>query len=242
MISPVLPFWRMAPAGFLLPAFLLSVPNVLAAAKAAPRPQLQELDTKTAARLVIHIDRPEYPPVAKVNLIQGNVRLEVKVTSKGKVFEAHVIDGEPILAAAALQSVWKWLYRPYLSNGKPEPFSSYVLVKFNLWPHTLKEQLPDHANDDLEKQVHPPEVISRPRMNPSAAGIRMKILVGSNGDVVDATSSKTEGPEIEMARKNLRSWKFRPARWGAIAVPWYVTVTVPLSYSPLDQVANSAKH
>ena len=241
MISPVSAFWRLASAGFILAGFLLAAANIRASTKAAPRSQLEELDSKTAARLVIHVEKPEYPALAKVNLIQGNVRLEVKVTPKGKVFEAHVIDGEPILAAAALKSVRKWLYRPYLSKGKPQPFSSYVLVKFDLHPHSQKEQLPDHANDDLEKQVHPPEVISRPPLNPSAAGIRMRVLVGSNGEVLDATSSKPGRPENELARKNLRAWKFRPARWGAIAVPWYATVTVPLSYSSLDQVANSAK-
>jgi TonB family protein len=187
------------------------------------------------------VDRPEYPPVAKVNLIQGNVRLEVKVTPRGKVFEVHVIDGEAILAAAALNSVRKWLYRPYLSKGMAEPFSSYVVVRFNLHRHSLQEQLPDHANDDLEKQVHPPEVISQPRLNASAPGIPMKVLVGADGQVMDATSPKSEGPEIELARKSLQSWRFRPARWGAIAVAWYLTVTVPVSYSSLDQVANSAR-
>ena len=241
MNSPVPAFWQMASRGFFLPTFLLAVPHAVTAAKAPP-PQIQELESNTAAKLLIHVEKPDYPPIAKVNFIRGDVKLKIKVTSKGRVSEAHVIDGEPILAVAALQSVRKWLYRPYISQGGPVPFSSFVMVKFTLHPHRFKGHLPDGANDYLEKQVHPPQVISRPQQNPSAAGIRMKVLVGSQGEVVDATSIKARQPEIDLARKSLESWKFRPARWGALAVPWYVTVTVPLAYTALDQVANSAKH
>lgn len=232
----------MAFGGFFLPAFLLAAPNALPAAKAQAPPQIQELDSKTAAKLLIHVERPDYPPIAKVNYIRGSVKLEVKVTSRGHVSEAHVIEGEPILAVAALKSVRNWLYRPYVSKGEPVPFSSYVMVNFSLHSRFLKGRLPDGADDYLERQVRPPEVVSRPRQDPSAAGVRMKVLVGSRGEVVDASAIKARQPEIDLARKNLQSWKFRPARWGTLAVPWYVTVTVPLPYAAMNQVANSAKH
>lgn len=241
MISQIPAFWRIASGGFLLPAVLLVVPNVVTVAKAPP-PQILELDTQKAAKLLIHVEKPDYPPIAKVNLIRGNVKLKIQVTPEGKVSEAHVVAGEPILAAAALKSVRNWLYRPYVSKGEPVPFSTYVTVSFKLHPHAFRNHLPTWADDYLEKQVRPPEVISRPQQDPAAAGIQMKVLVGTQGEVVDATSIKAAPPEIDLARKILRAWKFRPARWGALAVPWYVTVTVPLPYATLDQVANSAKH
>jgi len=231
----------MASGGFFLPAFLLAAPNVLTAAR-APSPQIQQLDTQKAAKLLIHVEKPDYPPIARVNFIRGNVRLKVKVTPKGKVSEAHVVTGEPILADAALKSVRKWLYRPYVSEGGPVPFSTYVIVNFKLQPRAFRNRLPIGADEYLGKQVRPPEVISRPQQDRSVAGIRMKVLVGTQGEVVDATSIKAGQPELDLARESLRSWKFRPARWGALAVPWYVTVTVPLPYAALDQVANSAKH
>lgn len=232
----------MAARVLLLLAFLAAVPNALMAAKAPPPPQPQELDNTTAARLLIHVEKPDYPSVAKVNFIQGDVKLKIRVSAEGRVSDAHVIEGEPILAAAALQSVRKWLYRPYDSQTGPLAFVTYVVVKFNLHPHRFRGRFPQHADDYLEKQVHPPEVISQPQQDQSAVGIQMKVLVGAKGEVVDATSSKAGEPEIDLARKSLQSWKFRPARWGALAVPWYVTVTVPLPYMAMDQTANSAKH
>lgn len=222
-------------------AFPLAAPNALMAAKAPPPPQIRELDNETAARLLIHVEKPDYPAIAKVNFIRGAVRLKVKVTSKGRVSDVHVLEGEPILAVAAFKSVRRWLYRPYVSQEGPIPFSTYVTVKFSLHPHSYKGQFPKGADDDLEKQVRPPEVISQPQQDQSAVGIQMKVLVGSKGEVVDATSMKVGEPELDQARKSLQSWKFRPARWGALAVPWYVMVTVPLPYVALDQTANSAK-
>ena len=242
MLSPVPAFWRKATWEFLLPVLLLAAPNALIATNAPPPPQVQEVDSRTAARLLIHVEKPDYPPVARVNFIQGSVKLKVEVTLKGQVSGVHVIEGEPILAVAALDSVRKWLYRPYVSKEGPVPFSSYVIVNFKLHPTTSKGRLPDGADDYLEKQVHPPEVISRPRQDPSATGILMKVLVSSHGEVVDATAAKAQEEEIALARKSLQSWKFKPARWGTLMVPWYVTVTVPLPDAALDQVANSAKH
>ncbi|HET7101314.1 MAG TPA: energy transducer TonB [Terriglobia bacterium] len=243
MVSPIPAFWQIPSGGFFLAALLLAAPNALMASKPPPPPQIQELDDRTAARLLVHVVKPDYPSIAKVNFIRGAVKLKVKVTSEGRVSDVHVIEGEPILAAAAFKSVRKWLYRPYVSEDGPTPFSSYVTVKFDLHPLRYRQgQFPQHANEYLEKQVRPPEIISQPQQGQSAVGIPMKVLVGSKGEVVDATSMKAGELEIDLARKSLQSWKFRPARWGSLAVPWYVTVTVPLPYVALDQTANSTKH
>jgi TonB family protein len=242
MLSPIPAFWRITSVGSLLLALQLAAPIALVAAKAPSIQQTEELDGAAAAKLLIHVAKPAYPAVAKVNFVQGVVKLEVKVTPKGRVAEAHVLDGQPILAVAALEAVRKWLYRPYDLHGQPVPFSTYVIVRFNLHPHSYRGQLPKDADDYLEKQIRPPKVINGPQPDQSDAGIQMKVLVGSKGEVVDATSPRADGPEVDLARKSLQSWKFRPARWGSLAVPWYITVKVPLRYSTMDQAANSPKH
>ena len=103
-------------------------------------------------------------------------------------------------------------------------------------------RLPGDAANYLEKQIRLPEVICRPQQEASSRSIPMKVLVGSNGKVLDATSPNALEPEVELARQDLRLWKFRPARWGAIAVPWYLTVSVPIERGALNVVDNSAKH
>jgi TonB family protein len=241
MLSPIPAFRRIASGGPFLLAFLLAALGAQMAAKAPPPEQIEELDSAAAAKLLIHVVKPAYPGIARVNFIRGIVKLKVKVTSRGRVSEAHVLEGEPILAVAALGAVRKWLYRPLVSEQGAVPFSTYVIVKFNLHPHSYRGQFPKDADDFLESQVHPPEVLSSPQQDQSDAGIHVKVLVSSKGEVVDATSSEAGEPEIGLLRKSLRSWKFRPARWGAMTVPWYITVRVPLPYVAMDQAASSAK-
>ena len=226
---------------FLL-AVLLAGPR-LQGAETHPAPQLVEaLNNETAAKLLIHVAKPEYPAIAKVNFIRGSVKLEITVDTEGKVVEVHVAEGEPLLAAGAIPAVRKWLYQPYIGPGGPVPFRTEVVVTFALHPHVFGGRFPGNADDDLEKQVHPPEVVARPPADPSGAAVQLKVLVDSEGKVLDATAVEAKGTEVELARKNLRHWKFRPAHWGAIPVPWYVIVKVPLARAMIDQVANSAKH
>ena len=230
---------NMSACAFLL-AYALAGSNAQTAV-ASPPQRIQELNTRAAAKLLIHVAKPAYPPIAKVNFVRGSVKLEIRVTKEGRVSEAHVLDGEPILAVAALGAVRKWIYRPYLLQKVAVPFVTYVSVRFNLHPRHLRGRLPTNADQYLERQIRPPEVISHPQWDASPQTIPMRVLVGSKGDIIDATSPGAKEPELEIARKTLQAWKFRPARWGAIAVPWYLTVKVPIERLSLDEVANSTK-
>lgn len=234
--------WRKAPGFLFLLAFMPAVPNLKSQPVPLPQGRVEALDNKLATKLLIHVEKPKYPAIAKVNFIQGNVRLEITVNTEGHVVETHVIDGEPLLAVAAIGSVRKWLYRPYVFSGVPVSFTTVVVVRFALHPHTPWGRFPTDPDAYLEKQVRPPEVIESPPADPSAASLRMKVLLDSKGEVLDATAESTRAAELELARKNLQFWKFRPARWGTLAVPWYIMVTVPLNHATLDQAANSAKH
>lgn len=228
-----------APGCFFMLGVLLAGPALQSARAHAAPEAVPSLDNRIAARLLIHIASPDYPAVAKINLIQGVVKLQIIVSREGKVTSAHVLDGQPMLAAAAIAGVREWLYRPYESPRGAEPFSTEVEVKFQLNNHNLKDRPPQNAEDFLEKQIHPPEVISRPQPEPSLPSVRFKVLIDSKGEVLDATALEPQGAGADLARENLRRWKFRPARWGAIPVAWYITVDVPVGRA---QAANLKRH
>ena len=198
------------------------------------------LDNHAATKLLTRVVRPVYPPVAKLNYIQGTVKVGVKVNAKGKVVEAHVLEGEPLLAAAALKAVRKWRFRPYVSSGGPSSFDSIFGVKFQLRTRQFGAHFPEDANAFLEKQIRPPKVASRPGVNTlHDAKVRFRVLLNSEGKVMDAVPIGAKKSEARLAKKNLRHWKFLPAHWGAIAVPWYLIVKVPLVRALVDQAANS---
>ena len=232
--------WQSAPVYPILLAVLLAAPS-LQGAQTHPAPQqVEALDSHAAAELLIHVAKPDYPAIAKVNLIGGSVKLEITVNPRGRVVEVHVVDGEPILAAAAIQAVRKWLYKPYVSSDGPAPFRTNVVVSFALHSRVFARRFPRDPEGYLEKQIRPPVAISSPRPD-SAADVRLKVLVDSEGKVLDAAAIEATGAEVELARKNLRRWKFRPARWGTLAVPWYIIVKVPIGPAMMDQAANSEK-
>ena len=70
----------------------------------SPNPLPVITSRKQVAALVMDQPPPEYPPVAKVNFLQGQVQLELTVNGKGKVAHAHVVQGNAILAASALKA------------------------------------------------------------------------------------------------------------------------------------------
>jgi len=192
------------------------------------------LKSKAATKLLVDQEKPEYPTLAKVNYIQGSVRLQVLVDPKGKVYEAHVLKGHAFLAAAALKSIRKWVYRPYKTDTGPTDFAT--LVDFNFALRTQKvNDLPPEPEDFLSRQVKPPAVLVASPAAPGATRLRLRVLVSAEGSAMD--SELIQGPPslFGNARRSLERWTFQPARWGNHAVPWYMEVDVPVEGTSTDQ-------
>ena len=110
---------------------LLELPHAWAQ-RAEGEQQLPVLDAKKASRLLLDQVPPEYPALAKVNYIQGRVRVQLVVSAAGSVAGAHVLSGNPLLAAAVLNSVRTWRYRPFVAKGDSTSFATTVEVNFTL--------------------------------------------------------------------------------------------------------------
>lgn len=75
---------------------------------------------------------PEYPEAAKQQHIQGTVVLNAKVGEDGAVRQLAVISGDPMLATAATDAVFKWRFEPLVQKGRAAPFQTRVKVDFVL--------------------------------------------------------------------------------------------------------------
>jgi TonB family protein len=60
------------------------------------------------------------------------VRLRVVVGPDGRVKEASVISGHPLLTQAAIDAVNRWRYEPTLLNGEPMEITTEAVVDFPL--------------------------------------------------------------------------------------------------------------
>jgi len=81
------------------------------------------------AKLQSSVD-PVYPQAARDAGIEGNVELSIVISKEGRVAETKVIDGHPLLAAAAEQAVMSWVYSPTRLNGDPVEVVTTVTVPF----------------------------------------------------------------------------------------------------------------
>jgi len=211
-------------------ALLAAISFVLAAVASAqshPAASPRVLDAREATRLLLEQVRPEYPAVAHDNYIQGQVQLELMVGTDGHVRRAHVLRGHPLLAASALNSVRKWIYRPLVTPAGPAPFNTLVKVVFDLH-ETDRTKYPASPERDLAEQVKAPKVIARSAASPDSLPMCLKVLVGDDGDVIDSTLVSGPTPLFSLAERTVARWKFQPARWGNLTVPWYLDVVVPV--------------
>jgi TonB family protein len=75
---------------------------------------------------------PSYPALAQTAGIEGTVKLQVRTTKDGRVEVLKLIEGEPVLADAAIAAVKQWRAQPGTINGKPVMVSSTVTFNFLL--------------------------------------------------------------------------------------------------------------
>jgi protein TonB len=88
------------------------------------------LSSKGAEKRLAHSVPPKYPVGSGVGGADGTVVLKAVVDENGKVDSLQLVEGDATLATAAIQAVKQWRYRPYLRNGKAQPFQTIVIVDF----------------------------------------------------------------------------------------------------------------
>jgi TonB family protein len=90
------------------------------------------LSSKGAESRLIHSVPPIYPAEARSSssAAQATVVLKEVVDETGKVEGVRLVDGNAALAPAAIRAVKQWRYRPFVRDGKAQPFQSVVTIDF----------------------------------------------------------------------------------------------------------------
>lgn len=94
-----------------------------------PKRERIRLSMLSEAQLINKVE-PVYPHIAQLAGIAGSVKLHAIIGKDGTVQSLSLISGQPILAAAALEAVAQWRYRPYLLNGEPAEVETFITVNF----------------------------------------------------------------------------------------------------------------
>lgn len=75
---------------------------------------------------------PVYPPIAQQARVEGEVEIEAVIGEDGRVRDARVKRGKPLLNDAALAAVRQWTFTPTTLNGEAVAVIMTVTVVFTL--------------------------------------------------------------------------------------------------------------
>jgi TonB family protein len=97
-------------------------------------PQRIRIGGMVQATNLIRQVKPAYPAAAKAQGIEGSVLMKAVISKEGDLLSLTVMNklADPDLAAAALDAVKQWHYRPTLLNGEPVEVETTITVNFQL--------------------------------------------------------------------------------------------------------------
>jgi TonB family protein len=136
------------PAASAPPASQSQPPDASAPAASNPSPAPTPPPDSTRLELIKKV-KPDYPPAAAPDKLQGQVIVRIVVNEAGDVDSAEVISGNPVLAAAAVDAVKQWKFKPFIKNG--QPVKAAVKLPFDFAPPeeppTVDASIPSQKSD-----------------------------------------------------------------------------------------------
>jgi periplasmic protein TonB len=81
----------------------------------------------------IKLTKPQYPQEAFIKKIEGTVIVEILIDSTGRVIRARVIQSVPMLDAAAVRTVYEWVFSPAMKHGRPVATIANAPVAFRIF-------------------------------------------------------------------------------------------------------------
>jgi protein TonB len=93
-------------------------------------PNYLEISSGMMAANLISAPMPDYPMLAKIAHIGGEVILQAVISKSGTVSVTRVMSGHRLLRGAAQDAVRRWRYRPYVMDGHPVEVATIVTVRF----------------------------------------------------------------------------------------------------------------
>lgn len=102
------------------------------APKAAEIPKRLVVSQGVSLGLLQSQVEPVYPMIAQRAHVQGTVTLRAIISTQGTIESLKVVEGHPMLVAAAMDAVKQWRYRPYMLSGQPVEVETTVFVNFHM--------------------------------------------------------------------------------------------------------------
>ncbi len=94
----------------------------------------EPVSSRVAVDRLVFAPQAEYPSLAKLTHVEGQVDVGLVISPEGAVVAARALRGPALLRGSAEAAVRHWRFRPYLDHGQPTAMETTVLVRFQLQP------------------------------------------------------------------------------------------------------------
>jgi TonB family protein len=220
----------------------------------AAKEKSDEIKVKPPQEEPIHVDadilesrlmrkvNPEYPEQAKLEGIEGSIKLTITVNEEGNVYEIKTDpENNPILEKAAIDAVKKWKYNPILLNAKPVPVIATATVVFSLKDATPPGQAQKAPSEIKVPKSKPLKIVSegekwihtvQPVYPEEAikAGIQGQVLlevtINEEGLVYDVRVVQGHPLLAKAAVAAVKQWQCKPTLLNNEPVPSIIEQTV----------------
>ena len=111
------------------------IPTPKATPTPMPTPKTPDIVPMTSVMLqgkAIRKVQPPYPPMGKAVRASGTVPVQIMISEEGRVLDASVLSGHPLLRDAARQAALQWVFSPTVLNGKGVKVSGVISFNFIL--------------------------------------------------------------------------------------------------------------
>lgn len=101
----------------------------------APTPEVPKIVPVSSVILqgkAIRKVQPPYPQIARQARAQGAVPVQITISEEGRVIDASVVGGHPLLRDAARQAALQWAFSPTILNGRGVKVSGVISFNFIL--------------------------------------------------------------------------------------------------------------
>jgi TonB family protein len=143
--------------------------------KPAPTP-VETRQTRISAialnRAAVRKVEPAYPPIAKAAKASGVVQVQITVSEEGKVTDAKVLNGHPLLRQAALDAANQWLFKPTLYTGPPLRFIGVLTFNFAPGGKTTVDVAPTTGSLSPQEKRRQESLA---KLHPSVLGVVLRL-------------------------------------------------------------------
>lgn len=189
--------------------------------------------------------------------VPGVITLHIIIRKDGTVGSVDVLSGKPEFAAAAIEAVKQWTYRPYLLNGEPMEVDTTVTLDVQSNAASgATDSGPASNTSDIPPPVRQARIAGGvmagrliqgghlvypkdARIAGVGGTVVMKAIIGKDGTIKDLTV--VSGPDMlqSAATDAVKQWIYKPYLLNGEPTEVNTTITVNFNLNPPPQTPSS---